>query len=191
MQLSAAGSELLKRSEGFRSCAYMDVAGCPTIGYGHRILASETFLGGIQETEAAALLCADVQVAERAVERLVRVALTQGQFDALVDFVFNLGAGRLAASTLLRDLNAGEHDAAGEQLLHWDLAAGAVNAGLKTRREAEFALWGSAGRSQAAAVPGAGSSHSELPCDPRAIAVESGLRADPTDSRKISSKRAL
>jgi lysozyme len=67
--------------------------------------------------------------------------LTQGQFDALVDFCFNLGAGRLQSSTLLRCLNAGRYDAAAEQLLLWDVASGEVNLGLKGRREAELCLW--------------------------------------------------
>ena len=103
MQLSAEGLELIKRSEGFRDHVYLDVAGLLTIGYGHLIKPNESFPGGIDESQAAAMLAQDVQEAERAVDRLVKVALTQGQFDALVDFCFNLGAGRLAGSTLLRE----------------------------------------------------------------------------------------
>jgi GH24 family phage-related lysozyme (muramidase) len=141
MQLSAAGLELLKRSEGFRTQTYRDVAGFPSIGYGHRILASESFPGGIDEAQGAELLVRDVRGAEQAVQRLVRVALAQGQFDALVDFCFNLGQGKLAASTLLQDLNAGRYDAAAEQLLRWDHAGAQENSGLKARREAEFHLW--------------------------------------------------
>ena len=141
MQLSAAGLELFKRSEGFRERAYRDVAGFESIGYGHRILATELFPNGMDEAEGAALLARDVRGAEQAVQRLVRVALTQGQFDALVDFCFNLGQGRLAASTLLQDLNGGRYDAAAEQLLRWDHAGDQENAGLKARREAEFHLW--------------------------------------------------
>ncbi len=141
MQLSAAGLELIKKSEGFRGQVYTDVAGLPTIGYGHRLTPRESFPGGIDEAQAAALLASDVRQAEQTVVRLVRVALSQGQFNALVDFCYNLGAGRLAASSLLRDLNAGQPDAAGEQLLSWDHAGGQVNAGLKARREAEFQLW--------------------------------------------------
>ena len=85
--------------------------------------------------------------AEGAVSHLVRVALTQGQFDALVDFVFNLGAGRLQGSTLLRDLNAGQYAPAAEQILAWD--HGVVNgretelSALKARRLAEHTLWNS------------------------------------------------
>jgi lysozyme len=67
--------------------------------------------------------------------------LSQGQFDALVDFVYNLGQHRLAKSTLLRDLNAGRYDQAAEQLLHWDHAGAVENSGLKARRQAELDLW--------------------------------------------------
>ena len=141
MQLSAEGLELIKTSEGFRDYVYRDVAGFPTIGYGHLLKLNESFPNGIAEPQAAAILATDVQQAEEAVARLVKVALTQGQLDALVDFCFNLGAGRLAGSTLLRELNAGHHDAAAQQLLSWDHAAGVVNSGLKARREAELHLW--------------------------------------------------
>lgn len=141
MELSAAGLNLLKISEGFRAQTYNDVAGFPTIGYGHKLKPGESFPNGVTNLEAAAILLADVQEAEQAVTNLVKVPLTQGQFDALVDFTYNLGAARMASSTLLRILNVGSYEAAGEQLLRWDIAAGEVNAGLKARREAEFALW--------------------------------------------------
>ncbi len=141
MKLSAEGLDLIKRSEGFREHVYRDVAGFPTIGYGHLLRLNESFPNGIAEPQATSILATDVQQAEQAVSRLVKVALTQGQFDALVDFCFNLGAGRLAGSTLLRELNAGNHDTAAQQLLSWDHAAGVVNTGLKARREAELKLW--------------------------------------------------
>ena len=150
MKLSGAGLELIKRSEGFRDRTYLDVAGIATIGYGHRILASENFPNGIDEAHAARILANDVHGAEQAVLRLVKVPLTQGQFDALVDFCFNLGEGRLASSTLLKVLNGARYEAAGEQLLRWDLAAGQVNTGLKGRREAELELWQSTSAEQAA-----------------------------------------
>ena len=141
MKLSAEGLDLLKRSEGFRGRTYLDVSGFPTIGYGHRLLHPESFPNGIDEQQAAEILTVDVRDAEQAIERLVRVQLTQGQFDALVDFCFNLGAGRLGSSTLLKVLNLGRYDDAAEQLLRWDQAGGQENAGLKARREAELALW--------------------------------------------------
>ena len=152
MQFSAAGLELLKRSEGYRSRIYLDAAGFPTIGYGHRLLHPESFSNGIDEVQAERILAYDVREAEQAVLRLVKVPLNQGQFDALVDFSFNLGAGKLAESTLLKDLNAGRYDAAQEQLLLWDHAGLQENAGLRARREAEAELWGNGeARRQAAA----------------------------------------
>jgi lysozyme len=152
MQLSAEGLDLIKKSEGFRDRVYLDVAGFPTIGYGHLIKPHESFPNGISEPQAAAILSSDVQSAEQSVARLVKVALTQGQFDALVDFCFNLGVARLAGSTLLRELNADDYQAAARQFLAWDHADGVVVAGLQARREAELKLWtGACGPAQTGA----------------------------------------
>jgi lysozyme len=141
MKLSGAGLELIKRSEGFKGRTYKDVNGFPTIGYGHRLLHPESFPDGVGESQAAEILISDVRDAEQAVARLVKVPLSQGQFDALVDFCFNLGTGRLASSTLLKVLNLGRYDDAAEQLLRWDIAGGHENSGLRARRQAELALW--------------------------------------------------
>ena len=141
MHLSAAGLELLKKSEGFRDRVYADVAGFRTIGFGHRLQPAESYPAGVTPAQADSILASDVIAAESAVRRLVRVPVTQGQFDALVDFVFNLGPGRLASSTLLAYLNAGKYEAAAWQLLAWDHAGSHEIAGLKLRREAEFRLW--------------------------------------------------
>jgi len=119
----------------------MDAAGFPTIGYGHRLLNPESFPNGLEEAQAAELLASDVRDAEQAVQRLVKVQLTQGQFDALVDFCFNMGQARLAGSTLLEYLNKGKYDSAARQLLRWDHAGAQESAGLKARREAECDLW--------------------------------------------------
>jgi lysozyme len=141
MPFGSAGLALLKKSEGLRNRVYLDPAGIPTIGYGHRVLSTESFPNGIDEAKASQLLARDVRAAEQSVLKLVKVAITQGQFDALVDFVYNLGPNRLAASSLLRDLNIGRYDAAAEQLLMWDHVGTTEVAGLKARREAEFHLW--------------------------------------------------
>lgn len=147
MKLSDAGLALLKQSEGFRAQVYNDIAGYPTIGYGHKLRPAESFPNGITEAQGAALLEGDVAFAENIVSRLVHVPLTQGQFDALVDFTFNLGGARLASSTLLKELNEGNYNTARSQILLWD--HGVVDgkteelAALKNRREAEFDLWGS------------------------------------------------
>ena len=141
MKLSAAGMELLKNSEGFRNRVYLDVAGLPTIGYGHRLLHPESFPDGIDQALATELLASDVRDAEQAVQRMVKVQLSQGQFDALVDFCFNLGAGRVASSTLLKRLNAGFYGEAANELLRWNRAGGKEIPALKARRQAEVELW--------------------------------------------------
>lgn len=151
MQLSAIGLELVERSEGFRSKTYFDMAGFPTIGYGHRLEPHESFPDGVSETEAEVILRWDVHQAELEVARLVKVPLTQGQFDALVDFVFNLGSSRLASSTLLLDLNAGNYDAAATELLRWDHAGNHEVDALKARRQAEYQLWKSGSLAQLSA----------------------------------------
>jgi lysozyme len=133
--------ELLKKSEGFRNRVYLDAAGFPTIGYGHRLLNPASFPNGIDEAQAAEILACDVWDAEQAVQRLVKVPLTQGQFDALVDFCFNLGAGKLTTSTLLKVLNCGRYEDAAEELLRWDRAGGRELDALKVRRQAEAELW--------------------------------------------------
>jgi len=141
MNLSNEGLELLKKSEGFRNLVYADLTGLRTIGFGHRLKANEQYPSGVTTEQAESILAADLAVAQSAIGRLVHVPLSQGQFDALVDFVFNLGAGRLAASTLLRYLNEGKYDAAAWELLAWDHAGHREIAALKRRREAEVRLW--------------------------------------------------
>lgn len=157
MQISEDGLDLIKQSEGFRAQTYKDVAGYPTVGYGHKLRPGESFPNGVTEQQATQILLEDVEMAEAAVGRLVHVALTQGQYDALVDFVFNLGQGALASSTLLRDLNASEYALAGLQLLLWSHARVGGReeevSALKQRRQAELNLWvGRPVASQPAAV---------------------------------------
>ncbi|EDH9820259.1 TPA_asm: lysozyme, partial [Salmonella enterica subsp. enterica serovar Typhimurium] len=78
---------------------------------------------------------------ENDVSRLVKVKLTQGQFDALVSFAYNLGARTLSSSTLLRKLNSGDYAGAADEFLRWNKAGGKVLNGLTRRREAERALF--------------------------------------------------
>lgn len=141
MQPSNTALELIKSFEGFRAHLYRDVAGHPTIGYGHRLLPHESFPDDLGIAQAEVLLKADAARAAEAVVQFVQIPLSQSQFDALVDFVFNLGPGRLATSTLLRLLNQGHYEAAGNQLLRWDRADGQKSEGLRARRQAELALW--------------------------------------------------
>ena len=145
MQVSQAGMDLSKRFEGLKLRVYLDIAGIPTIGRGHRLLHPGSFPDGITESQADEIFLVDMRDAGLTVSQLVKVPITQGIFDALTDFEFNLGQGRLAGSTLLKDLNSGDSDAAAQQLLLWD--HGCIEgkeveiAALKARRAAEFELW--------------------------------------------------
>src|SRR5689334_11587575 len=95
--ITDAGLALIKRFEGFSPTLYICPAGYSTIGYGHVVRPAERscFAKGITSIGGENLLRHDAQVAEAAVLRLIRVPLTNGQFDALVSFTFNLGAGAL------------------------------------------------------------------------------------------------
>jgi lysozyme len=143
MQISDAGIELVKRYEGFRPQVYNDIAGHPTIGYGHELKPGESFPNGITEAEAEVLLRQDLAIAEAAVNQLVTVALTQSQFDALVDFVYNEGAGHFESSTLLAELNQGQYADVPTELRKWVYAGGKVVPGLVARRNEEAELWSS------------------------------------------------
>jgi lysozyme len=135
------GIELIKRFEGLRLRRYLDAVGKPTIGYGHLILPHEKFDAPLTAAGAESLLKKDLRSHELALRKLVRIAITQQQFDALMGFVFNLGPGRLASSTLLRRLNAGQFEHAANQFLVWNKAGGKPLAGLTRRREAERKLF--------------------------------------------------
>jgi GH24 family phage-related lysozyme (muramidase) len=146
MRLSRAGAELIARFEGFVARPYDDAAGHATIGFGHLIhhgrvtAADRAKWGTITRERGLELLAEDAQDAARAVERDVRVPLSQEQFDALVSFVFNVGTGAFASSTLLRKLNADDRHGAADELLRWSRAGGRVLEGLLSRRRAERAL---------------------------------------------------
>ena len=96
---SEAGLALTKEFVGLRLAAFVDSAGVWTVGYGHTGLGVR---GGlvITEEQAEVFLEGDLARALTAVNRLVKVGVSQGQFDALVDFAFNLGCASLAQSTL-------------------------------------------------------------------------------------------
>jgi lysozyme len=130
------GIDLIKRFEGFSSMVYICPAGYQTIGYGHLVRSGESF-NEISETEAEELLRKDVESAERAVLRLVNVPLTDGQFDALVSFTFNLGSGAFQRSTLRRKVNRQAHVEVPAQLMRWVWAGGRKLNGLVRRRNTE------------------------------------------------------
>lgn len=141
MKISDKGLALIREFEGFRPFAYKDTAGLWTIGIGHKLKPGERYPTGITEAQAEVLLEQDAVTAEADVNRLVKVSLSQNQFDALTDFAYNLGDGSLEDSTLLKLLNEGDYSGAAAQFPLWDHVGGVVSAGLLRRREAEQALF--------------------------------------------------
>lgn len=149
MKLSTQGLDLIKEFEGYHekqadgsAKAYRCPAGVWTIGWGCTEGVTEGMI--VTAEQATAMLAAEMGKHETAVERLVKVPLTQGQFDALVSFSYNVGAGALEGSTLLRLLNAGDYDGARGQFGRWTKAAGVELAGLVRRRAREAEVFGAA-----------------------------------------------
>jgi lysozyme len=140
MIYSAAGLALTKSFEGLRLTAYQDSGGVWTIGYGHT--GPEVHAGQrITEAEAETLLRADLAAAICHVNSVVHGSLTQGQFDALVDFAYNCGEENLLHSTLLRCVDGEDFAGAAGQFGLWVHAAGQVLPGLVRRRAAEAAMF--------------------------------------------------
>lgn len=137
---SKQGLTLTEDFEGCKLTAYQDQHGVWTIGYGHT--GRDVYKGlTITREHAEALLLNDIKWAETVVKNHVAVKLQQQQFDALVDFTFNVGAHNFERSTLLRELNAGNYVDAALEFLHWDLIAGKVSKGLARRRLSEEELF--------------------------------------------------
>jgi lysozyme len=135
--ISQNGLMLIKQFEGFMAEPYLCPGGYWTIGYGHIIQNPKDYPYSLTRDEALELLAQDVIVTERAVLRLIRVPLTNGQFDALVSFTFNLGAGALQRSTLRRKVNREEHADVPAEFRKWVWAGGKKLNGLVKRRKAE------------------------------------------------------
>ncbi|WP_337008814.1 lysozyme [Pantoea sp. AS142] len=135
MKVSNNGINLIKRFEGLELKTYKDSVGILTIGYGHThaVKAGDVITG----EQADAFLREDLQVAELTINTNVKVKLTQGQFDALASFVFNLGSGNFVKSTLIRKLNAGDYAGAADEFGKWVNAGGKKLPGLVKRRAAE------------------------------------------------------
>ncbi|MGP5360537.1 lysozyme [Psychrobacter celer] len=156
MTISKNGVQFITDREGSRSKMYLDSAGLPTIGVGHLLTKSENNSGkiniaginviwrnGLTANQIAQLLNQDLDVFEDAVNKYVKVPLTQSQFDTLVSFSFNVGVGAFSTSTLLKRLNAGEYDDVPDQLERWRFAGGRIIPGLINRRALEGQLWAS------------------------------------------------
>jgi len=163
-KLSAAGKAEMEQFEGRRNKLYddatgktiaraADAKGHPTIGVGHLVSKTDKTYDGktLSDAEIDALFAADVKWAEDIINGL-GLPLKQNQFDALVSFVYNVGPGKKGVkdglitlrngdpSSVLRNMRAGNIQAAGDSMLSWTRSAGKVMSGLVKRRQAERAL---------------------------------------------------
>ncbi len=150
MKISDKGLALVRAFEGCLKPAGMGMfkpyfcpAGVLTLGVGHTNSHGRQFNAGSLWTEAECLaeLAADMELFEKAVDRLVTVPLAQHQFDALVSFAFNCGEGALGGSTLLRKLNAGDYEGASQEFHKWNKGGGKVLPGLVRRRASESLMF--------------------------------------------------
>ena len=156
MNVSPKAVAMIKHHEGVRQKPYRCPAKLWTVGVGHVLYPEQAKLPLDQRDafnikiedfrvfsmeEVDAILRADLDRFERGVERYITVPLTQGMFDALVSFSFNVGLGTLQRSTLRQKLNRGDKEGAAEELLKYCMAGGKILKGLQTRRLDERALF--------------------------------------------------
>ena len=145
MKISQTGINLIKQYEGCRHHPYQDSVGLWTVGYGHLLgdghTLSDTDNRTFTDEELDEFLRSDIARFEHGVSTYCTVLLTQGQFDALVCFAYNLGLGTLQRSTLRTKLNASDYDGASQEFLKYTKAGGVVLKGLVARRQAEYQLF--------------------------------------------------
>ncbi len=139
MKASQVAFDLIKEFEGLRLRSYKCSAGIWTIGWGSTENVTPNMV--IDTAEAQHRFLDDMEEVDKALGRLLKVELTQYQYDALASFVFNLGASNLAQSTLLKRLNAGRLVDAANELLKWTRASGKIVPGLVRRRSIERDLF--------------------------------------------------
>ena len=137
LETSESMIAVIKKFEGLRLKAYKCPAGVQTIGYGHTRNYPFSTNYKITEEQAEKFLHEDLKKFENSIKKLVKVPLSQCQFDALVSFTFNVGATNFKNSTLLKYLNNGEYNLAAEQFERWIYSNGKKLDGLLTRRKAE------------------------------------------------------
>jgi len=140
MMPSATCFALIRKSEGLRLTPYRDCAGILTVGFGHT--GPDVKEGKrITMDDAEALLATDANHAADSVLKLTNGVVSQGQLDALTDFVFNLGSSKLQSSTLLKKHKAGNYAGAAAEFGRWIYCDGRIAEGLIKRRACETHLY--------------------------------------------------
>jgi len=132
-QVSGSGAAYIRNTEQLRLSRYPD-AGGESIGYGHKIKPGEAIGATITAADAEYLFLQDLTTVEAALNSLVRVPLTQSEYDALADLVYNIGAGAFTNSTLLKKLNAGDYQGARAEFPRWIYSQGKILGALVERR---------------------------------------------------------
>ena len=144
LTVSLGGAAFIIGYEGTENKVYFDAVGIATVCTGHTSTVTAKDVGRVySDSVCAELLRSDLGTSERAVKRLVKVPVTQSQYDALVSFVFNVGEGNFAKSTLLRRFNSGQCMAAAQEFKRWIYAGGKKLRGLVKRRAAESEMFAS------------------------------------------------
>ncbi len=143
---SVKNIDLIKKHEGLRLQAYLPTKDDKwTIGYGHTKTAHAGMV--ITEERAEQLLRQDIAWVEDVIAKYVKVKITQNQYDALASLIFNIGEGNFAKSSVLRELNEGNYEAAADAFCMWNKqrskTTGRLNVlkGLTKRREEERNLF--------------------------------------------------
>lgn len=153
--IPGAAVDLVKRFESCRLRPYMDAANVWTIGWGHamshegklligmadRDIALAMYPSGMSQEDADDLLVEDMKTAADDVEAIVAAELSEGEYAALISFVFNLGIEKVRGSTLFKLLNGGDRKGAADALLEWIYAGDRILRGLVRRRVAERDLF--------------------------------------------------
>lgn len=145
-KIGSKGLELIKSFEGLKLKPYLCPANIPTIGFGNTYYPNGQKVKltdpAITIEKAEELLKFLLVTYEKAVDSFCRDDISQGQFDALVSFAYNLGTGALQKSTLIKKVNANPKDVTiADEFMKWNKANGRVLVGLTRRRQAEAKLY--------------------------------------------------
>lgn len=139
---SSTEDAIIEQEEGFTATPKADAQGTQEIGYGHQIQPGESYTT-VTEAQAGDLFESDLIPVENAIIQNVTVALNQNQFDALVNFVYNVGVGAFKSSTLLAKLNQGDYAGASQEFTKWVNSDGQVSTALQSREAGNQTLFNS------------------------------------------------
>ena len=136
---SAVAIGTITQWEGFRSDAYLDIGGIPTIGYGST---KDVEIGGRIDVEGARsrLIKEVMDTYGQAVKNCVKVPLFQSEYDSFVSLTYNIGPSAFCSSTLVKKVNQRDYVEACNQIKRWNKVKGKTIQGLVNRREVEYQL---------------------------------------------------